>query len=121
MAETQHISAKVHVPGKSDSQLRIPLTLKRVSEWIRLQGFDEYTTDGLIKIASRYPDSALNHFRRNFNLMIQRVRAQRKLEQRGDEENADYTEEKTDLEAATQKVIGRKVKKDEEVVDFGEV
>lgn len=63
------------------------LTLERVSQWIKLQGFDEYTTEGLIAMAAKYPTQALPSFRKNFNLMIQRVRAQRKNE-RGQDANA---------------------------------
>ncbi len=63
------------------------LTLERVSQWIKLQGFDEYTTEGLIAMAAKYPTQALPSFRKNFNLMIQRVRAQRKKE-RGQDANA---------------------------------
>ena len=59
------------------------LDFKTISEWIRIQGFDEYTTQGLIDIASTYPTSALGSFRRNFNLMISRVREKRKKEQEG--------------------------------------
>jgi len=80
--EAQQIQAKVYVPGKGPgSKVQRPLTLEMISEWIRLQGFDEYTTNGLIELAGKYPTQALPSFRRNFNLMIQRVRAQRKKEQ----------------------------------------
>ena len=92
MSEVTGISAKVYVPGQegyrplgSRGGLKRLLTLDTVKEWIRLQGFDEYTTNGLIELASRYPTQALPSFRRNFNLMIQRVRAKRRLEQRGTE------------------------------------
>jgi len=80
--EAQQIQAKVYVPGKGPgSKLQRQLTLEMISEWIRLQGFDEYTTNGLIELAGKYPTQALPSFRKNFNLMIQRVRAQRKKEQ----------------------------------------
>lgn len=59
------------------------LDFKTISDWIRLQGLDEYTTQGLIDLAASYPDSALHVFRRNFNLMISRVRDKRKKEQEG--------------------------------------
>ena len=60
------------------------LTLDMVIQWIKLQELDEYTTKGLIELASKYPTQALPLFRKNFNLMLQRVRAKRKLEQRGE-------------------------------------
>jgi DNA primase catalytic subunit len=59
------------------------LTLERIVDYIEKQGLDEYTTKGLIEEASKYPHQALGSFRRNFNLMIQRVRARRKKEQQG--------------------------------------
>jgi hypothetical protein len=59
------------------------LTLDRIVEYIEKQGLDEYTTRGLIEEAAKYPHQALPSFRRNFNLMIQRVRARRKKEQSG--------------------------------------
>lgn len=59
------------------------LTLDRIVEYIEKQGLDEYTTKGLIEEAAKYPHQALPAFRRNFNLMIQRVRARRKKEQSG--------------------------------------
>jgi hypothetical protein len=57
------------------------ITLERLSEWIQKQELDEYTTKGLIELASRYPNSSLGSFKKNFNLMINRVRAKRKKEQ----------------------------------------
>ncbi len=79
--EAQQIQAKVYVPGKGPgSKLQRQLTFDMISEWIRLQGLDEYTTNGLIELAGRYPTQALPSFRRNFNLMIQRVRQKRKKE-----------------------------------------
>jgi hypothetical protein len=93
MAEAQGINAKVYVPGENGqykkiggrSGLKRLLTLDDLIKMIKLQGLDEYTTNGLIELASRYPTQALPTFRRNINLMIQRVRSKRKLEQRGDE------------------------------------
>lgn len=83
MAEPTSIKAKIYVPGKSSSRLQRPLTLGVISEWIKLQGFDEYTTNGLIELASRYPTQALPSFRENFNIMIERVRQKRRKEQAG--------------------------------------
>jgi len=78
--EAQQIKTSVYIPGKGGGVLRRQLTFEMISEWIRLQGFDEYTTEGLIKLAANYPTQALPTFRKNFNLMIQRVRQQRKQE-----------------------------------------
>ncbi len=83
MSETSSIRAQVYIPGKAGSRLQMQLTLEKITEWIKIQGFDEYTTNGLIELAKRYPTQALPSFRRNFNLMIERVRAKRKKEARG--------------------------------------
>lgn len=80
MGEPTSIKAQVFIPGKAKGRLQRQLTLETISEWIRLQGFDDYTTNGLIELAGRYPTQALPSFRRNFNLMIERVRAKRKRE-----------------------------------------
>lgn len=74
------VNLKVGVKGKDEKSFKMPLTLDKVSEWIRLQEFDEYTTEGLIALAGRYPTHALPMFRKNFNVMIARVRAQRRRE-----------------------------------------
>lgn len=98
MSETSSIKAQVYVPGKSSSRLQRQLTLEVVIEWIKIQGFDEYTTNGLIKLAEKYPTQALPNFRRNFNLMIERVRQKRKQEMNGKfnkKENIDGQEETT--------------------------
>ena len=79
MNEATGLNAKVYVPGREPGRgLERQLTLEKVSQWIRLQGLDDYTTEGLIELASNYPTQALPSFRQNFNLMIQRVRHQRK-------------------------------------------
>ena len=83
MSETSSIRAQVYVPGKSGSRLQRQLTLEIITEWIKIQGFDDYTTNGLIELAKRYPTQALPSFRRNFNLMIERVRSKRRKEQSG--------------------------------------
>jgi hypothetical protein len=82
MSEAQHIRAKVYVPGRpKQPRLQRPLTLDTICEWIKLQGLDDYTTNGLIELARRYPTQALPTFRKNFNIMIQRVRQKRRQEQ----------------------------------------
>jgi len=83
MGEPSTIRAKVEIPGKSAKRFQRQLTLEIISDWIRLQGLDEYTTNGLIAMASRYPTQALPNFRKNFNLMIERVRVRRRAENNG--------------------------------------
>lgn len=83
MNEPTSIKASVYVPGKGKTRLVRHLTFEMISEWIRLQGLDDYTTKGLINLASKYPTQALPSFRRNFNLMIERVRVQRRAELQG--------------------------------------
>lgn len=87
MSETSSIRAQVYVPGKSSSRLQMQLTLEVITNWIKIQGFDEYTTQGLIELAERYPTQALPSFRRNFNVMVERVRQKRKQELRGQNPN----------------------------------
>ena len=57
------------------------LTLDRLIQWIKNQELDEYTTQGLIDLAKGYPTHALPNFRRNFAVMLSRVRAKRTREQ----------------------------------------
>lgn len=61
--------------------VRPQLTLDRVIRWIKSQELDEYTTQGLIELASKYPTHALPMFRRNFAVMLSRVRAKKAKEE----------------------------------------
>lgn len=99
MSEPTSIKATVFIPGKKNQKLQRMLTFETISNWIKLQGFDEYTTNGLIELASRYPTQALPHFRRNFNLMIERVRTKRRAEQQGMiQQKEDSNGENTDVQ-----------------------
>ncbi|CAE7860216.1 unnamed protein product [Symbiodinium microadriaticum] len=40
---------------KGDNVLQRQLTFDIVKDWIKVQGFDEYTTNGLIEMAAKYP------------------------------------------------------------------
>lgn len=84
MGEPTSIKAKVFMPGKRTGRFQMPLNLETIISWIKMEGFDEYTTQGLIDLASRYPTQALPSFRRNINLMIERVRKKRKQETSGE-------------------------------------
>lgn len=81
--ESQKINMKIEMPGKTTSQGRIfPLTQKTIERWIKVQDYlDEETQNELIKMAKGYPDSALDKFAKNINLMIRRVREKRTEEQ----------------------------------------
>ena len=80
----ESLNAKVHVPGKGKTRLQKPLTLEVVIEHIKKQTYlDEYTINGLIEIANRYPTQAFPAFKRNFNMMIERVRNKRRQELKG--------------------------------------
>lgn len=85
MTEPTRMNVNVNAGQRSRGKISRPLTLERVIEYINLQKLDEYTTKGLIELAAKYPTAALPSFRKNFNLMLQRVRAKRKLEQTGEE------------------------------------
>jgi len=108
MSEGNQIQSKILIPGHLKDKTRKgpnrQLTFEVVSDWIKIQGFDEYTTNGLIGLAAKYPTNALGSFRRNFNLMIARVRQQRREEQHQEERNKNGEErnkngeEKTDTQ-----------------------
>ena len=63
----------------------LELTHDRLCDYIKMLNLDDYTAEGLIKLASTYPTQALPSFRRNINLMIQRVHAKRKIENEGEQ------------------------------------
>lgn len=83
MSEASRLDVKISMPGDEDRPKRPGrlLTLEQVMNWIRLQELDEYTYTGLEKIISRYPTHALPSIKRNFNTLVNRVRAQRRKEQ----------------------------------------
>jgi hypothetical protein len=84
MSEPSRLSISVSADSiRRQNSVGKMLTLERIVDYIEKQGLDEYTTKGLIEEASKYPHQALGSFRQNFNLMIQRVRARRKREQQG--------------------------------------
>jgi len=83
MSEATSISFNVAVDGTRRGSVRRMLTLGQIIEWIKAQGFDEFTTKGLIELASKYPNNALPLFKKNFNLMLQRVRAKRQKDNEG--------------------------------------
>ena len=96
VGEAQSIKTQVFVPGRDKHRkFHRQLTFEIISDWIKMQGLDDYTTNGLIELASRYPTQALPSFRRNFNLMIQRVRQKRRQEQ---EQPEDVVEEIVPIE-----------------------
>ena len=97
MSDVQHIRAKVVVPGRSNYKFQRQLTLDTVCDWIRLQRLDEYTTNGLIELARGYPTQALPAFRKNFNIMIQRVRQKRRKEQNQPETIEEWQEQVPDI------------------------
>ena len=80
MSEASSMSVSLNIPNDRKSKLSRMLTLERLIEWINAQELDEFTTKGLIDIAKRYPSHALPTFKKNFNIMLQRVRSQRKAE-----------------------------------------
>ena len=85
---SNQIHAKIDIPNdeKGRPGPSRQLTLDIITEWIKAQALDDYTTKGLIEIASRYPTNAYPSFRRNFQLMIARVRQKRREEQKGIQE-----------------------------------
>ena len=81
MSEASHIQVKVSMGQNDTKNFSKMVTLERIVEWIKRQELDDYTTNGLIEAASKYPTAALSSFHKNFNIMLQRVRSKRKLEQ----------------------------------------
>lgn len=114
MGDSVNVRVKIPAKGrmKGDNILQRQLTFETICNWIRMYGFDEYTTNGLIELASKYPTQALPSFKRNFNLMLARVRGKRKLEQRGMEENANQ-ENNQQQKAEYKPVKG-------EIIEFGQ-
>ena len=113
--EAQAIKTQVFVPGRDKHrQFHRQLTFEIISDWIKMQGLDDYTTNGLIELASRYPTQALPSFRRNFNLMIQRVRQKRRQEQ---EQPEDVVEEIVPISAVEAEVTETDVESEEENVE----
>lgn len=86
MSEPTRLAVKV-TAGENSRPVRAvrDITLERIITWIQRMELDEYTTKELIALASKYPNAALPSFRKNFNLMLNRVRAKRKKEQIGDQ------------------------------------
>jgi len=119
VGEAQSIKTQVFVPGR-DKHRRFQrlLTFDIITDWIKKQGLDEYTTNGLIELASRYPTQALPSFRRNFNLMIQRVRQKRREEQNQPE---DVVEEiipiETPVAATEEPVVEESTESEDENVE----
>ena len=96
MPESQNIKVKINSESNRRPMRITPLvTLEHVISWIRALEIDEYTTNGLIDVAKNYPAAALPMFRRNINLMIQRVREQRKRELQGETSNAGEINQET--------------------------
>lgn len=53
--------------GKEKAIRRGPVYLEDVLNWIKKQGYDNFTETSLIKVASSYPNGALRRFYTNFN------------------------------------------------------
>ena len=64
-----------HDPDRSTKPGRL-LTLDQVISWIQRQELDDPTTQGVIKIISKYPTHALPSVRKNFSILVSRVRAE---------------------------------------------
>lgn len=86
MSEGGRMDIHISIPGEDNKpkRLRRLLTLDHLVQWIQSQELDDYTTNGLIELASRYPTHALPMFRKNITVMINRVRARRRRELQDD-------------------------------------
>jgi hypothetical protein len=83
MTEAGRMDIHISIPGDDGRPKRIRrlLTLDNIILYIQQQELDEYTTNGLIALAEKYPTNALPSFRKNINIMINRVRTRRRKEQ----------------------------------------
>jgi len=78
MSEANRINLSVGVPGINAKAKRIKqgITMDQTIKWLKSKGYGENLTNELIKIASKYPVSALNGFRKNLNEHIIRIQGQ---------------------------------------------
>ena len=99
---------------KKSGKIR-PITLQSVINWIANQDFDDYTKQGLIELASKYPTSALGSFGKNIHLMLSRVRA---TQLKGRDKNEDNgCQEKVSFQEIIEPIIERKQKTDKEEIN----
>jgi hypothetical protein len=99
MSEATNLSIKIAGGSSNDSgNAQRVITLDRIKEWIDTLPYDDYTKKGLIELASRYPTAALPSFKKNFNVMVQRVFKKRREEMIG-AENGSGEEEVDSKEA----------------------
>ncbi len=86
MTEAGRLDIKISLPGDEERPRRPGrlLTLNQVLSWIKLQELDDYTYNGLEKIISKYPTHALPSIKKNFNTLVNRVRAERRKESRSE-------------------------------------
>ena len=85
--EANKMNFRVTLPGDDEkthnqrNTARPMITLDKVVSWVRSLDLDEYTTNGLIKLAEGYPYGSLPMFRKNFDVMLARVRQTRLQEE----------------------------------------
>lgn len=77
MSEAGRMTIKIDIGQPDRPGPKKIVTLKSIIEWIKRKQLDSYTQNYLIEVASRYPTAALPFFGKNFNIMLQRARAQR--------------------------------------------
>ncbi len=106
------LKISVGVAGEDSRKSRIAplLTLERVVQWIKSHNFDQKTEEGLIELAANYPNAALPSFRRNFNVMLNRVRVKNSLEINRQITDPKTKLEKVDLKAPVEPVVKKEVK-----------
>jgi len=82
--ETQSLRFKIEIPGKETKESGIisALTQGYVENWIStLESIDDETKKDLVELSKGYPDTALNAFVNNIDLMVARVKENRIKEQ----------------------------------------
>ena len=109
MPEPTRLSISINESQKKKTEIRRLFTLDFLKSWIRKQNYDEYTTAGLIALASKYPAAALPSFVKNINLMIHRVRAQRQLDQEGESHGKEKRENPKQTSPKSKPVLDNQV------------
>jgi len=87
---------------KSKKRFEKPLTLKTLTNWIRQQGWDEYTKKELIKKASAYPYNSLRYFADQVNAQVIKINEERtKLREEKDEREQQMREKEEKSKSST--------------------
>lgn len=71
MSDAERINLRV---GNKPKHFQRTITFDNVVSIIKAKEYDEYVTNGLIKVAKRYPSNALTSFLRNMDVYAANVK-----------------------------------------------